>query len=61
MTTVTASQVQELRHRTGVGMMDCKKALEESGGDLEQAIDLLADALESSLDLDAPFLDSILR
>ncbi len=41
MTTVTASQVQELRHRTGVGMMDCKKALEESGGDLEQAIDLL--------------------
>ncbi len=41
MATVTASQVQELRHRTGVGMMDCKKALEESGGDLEQAIDLL--------------------
>lgn len=41
MATVTASQVQELRHRTGVGMMDCKKALEEAGGDLEQAIDLL--------------------
>ncbi|MCK5438673.1 MAG: translation elongation factor Ts [Gemmatimonadetes bacterium] len=41
MATVMASQVQELRHRTGVGMMDCKKALEESQGDLEQAIDLL--------------------
>ncbi len=41
MATVTASQVQELRHRTGVGMMDCKKALQEAGGDLEQAIDLL--------------------
>ncbi len=41
MATVTASQVQELRHRTGVGMMDCKKALQEAGGDLERAIDLL--------------------
>ena len=41
MTTITASQVQELRQRTGVGMMDCKKALEETSGDLEDAIDLL--------------------
>ena len=41
MTTITASQVQELRQRTGVGMMECKKALEETGGDLEAAIDLL--------------------
>jgi elongation factor Ts len=41
MTTITASQVQELRQRTGVGMMECKKALEETGGDLEGAIDLL--------------------
>lgn len=39
--TITASQVQELRQRTGVGMMECKRALEESGGDLEKAIDLL--------------------
>jgi len=41
MTTITASQVQELRQRTGVGMMECKKALEETQGDLEGAIDLL--------------------
>jgi elongation factor Ts len=33
--------VAELRARTGVGMMDCKKALEETGGDMEKAIDLL--------------------
>lgn len=39
--TITASQVQELRQRTGVGMMECKRALEEAGGDTEQAIDLL--------------------
>jgi elongation factor Ts len=41
MATITASQVQELRQRTGVGMMECKKALEETAGDLEAAIDLL--------------------
>ncbi len=41
MTKVPASQVQELRQRTGVGMMECKRALEETGGDLEGAIDLL--------------------
>lgn len=38
---ITASQVNELRKATGAGMMDCKKALEESNGDLEAAIDLL--------------------
>ena len=41
MKTISASQVQELRQRTGVGMMECKKALEETAGDLEAAIDLL--------------------
>lgn len=35
---VTASQVKELRQRTGVGMMECKKALVEKSGDMEQAI-----------------------
>jgi len=35
---ITASQVKELREKTGVGMMDCKKALVESGGDEEKAI-----------------------
>jgi elongation factor Ts len=38
---VTAAQVKELREKTGVGMMDAKKALVEVDGDLEKAIDLL--------------------
>ncbi len=38
---VTANQVKELREATGVGMMDCKKALEETGGDMEAAVDWL--------------------
>ena len=37
----TAKDVQTLRERTGVGMMDCKKALAETDGDLEKAIDFL--------------------
>ena len=37
----TAKDVQELRQRTGAGMMDCKKALEENGGDIEKAVELL--------------------
>ena len=39
--TIGAGQVKELRERTGAGMMECKKALEESKGDMEAAIDLL--------------------
>jgi len=38
---VTAAMVKELRERTGVGMMDCKKALVECSGDMEKAIDEL--------------------
>ena len=38
---VGAKQVAELRTRTGAGMMDCKRALEEAGGDLEKAVDVL--------------------
>ena len=41
MAEITAAMVKELRERTGAGMMDCKKALGETGGDLEQSIDLL--------------------
>lgn len=37
----TAQDVKTLRERTGVGMMDCKKALTESGGDMDKAIDIL--------------------
>ena len=39
--TITASMVKELRERSGAGMMDCKKALEEVDGDLEAAIEFL--------------------
>ena len=39
--TITASQVKELRDRTGAGMMDCKRALQETGGDLDAAVQLL--------------------
>ena len=38
---IPAKLVAELRARTGAGMMDCKKALEETGGDVEKAVDLL--------------------
>lgn len=38
---VTAALVKELRERTGAGMMDCKKALEETAGDVEAAIDAM--------------------
>lgn len=40
-TTFTAKDVQELRQRTGAGMMDCKKALEENNGDVEKAVEHL--------------------
>ncbi len=38
---ISASQVKELRERTGAGMMDCKKALGETGGNLEKAVTYL--------------------
>jgi elongation factor Ts len=38
---ITAEMVKDLRERTGAGMMDCKKALTETGGDMEKAIDFL--------------------
>jgi elongation factor Ts len=43
MTTVTftAKDVQELRRRTGAGMMECKKALEETAGDMDKAVEYL--------------------
>jgi len=41
MTAITAARVKELRDKTGVGMMDCKKALAETSGDLEAAVDWL--------------------
>ncbi|MEO8156743.1 MAG: translation elongation factor Ts [Betaproteobacteria bacterium] len=41
MADITAAMVKELRERTGLGMMECKKALEEAGGDMRNAEDLL--------------------
>ena len=40
-TTITADQVKQLRDKTGAGMMECKAALTEAGGNLEEAITLL--------------------
>ncbi len=40
-TEISAKDVKALRDRTGAGMMDCKKALSESGGDVEKAIEIL--------------------
>jgi elongation factor Ts len=39
--TITAAQVKQLRDRTGAGMMDCKNALAETGGDIDKAVELL--------------------
>ena len=41
MANITAQMVKELRERTGAGMMDCKAALQETGGEMEKAVDLL--------------------
>lgn len=41
MTVISADMVKELREKTGAGMMDCKKALEESNGDFEKAVTVL--------------------
>jgi elongation factor Ts len=41
---ISAALVKEMRERTGLGMMECKKALTESGGDIEAAIDLMRKA-----------------
>ena len=41
MTTVSAGEVKALRERTGAGMMDCKAALQEAHGDIDQAIEIL--------------------
>lgn len=47
---ITASMVKELRERTGAGMMECKKALTESDGDMESAIDLMRKSGQAKAD-----------
>ena len=54
MTAISASTVQDLRNRTGAGMMDCKKALAETNGDVEKAIDYLRKKGISSAENDGP-------
>ncbi len=53
MATISAQRVKELREKTGAGMMECKKALEDAGGNLEEAVTLLrkrgASAAESKM------------
>ena len=44
MTSITAGMVKELRERTGLGMMDCKKALSDADGNMEKAIEDLRKA-----------------
>ncbi|MCD6021583.1 MAG: tsf [Actinomycetia bacterium] len=41
MTDISADQVKKLRELTGAGMMDCKRALQEAGGDVDKAVELL--------------------
>lgn len=50
MATITAAMVKELRERTGSGMMECKKALTETGGDIEAAIDLMRKSGQAQAD-----------
>jgi len=47
---ITAAQVKELRERTGAGMMDCKKALQETDGDLEKAVELMRKSGQAKAD-----------
>jgi elongation factor Ts len=50
MAEITAALVKELRERTGSGMMECKKALQETGGDIEAAIELMRKAGQAKAD-----------
>ena len=47
---ITAAMVKELRERTGAGMMECKKALSESSGDMEAAIELMRKSGQAKAD-----------
>lgn len=50
MADITAALVKELRERTGSGMMECKRALQETSGDLEAAVDLMRKAGQAKAD-----------
>jgi len=50
MSNITAQMVKELRDRTGAGMMECKKALKEAGGDMDLAVDAMRKAGQAKAD-----------
>ena len=50
MSAISAKDVMDLRKRTGLGMMECKKALSETAGDIEAAIELLRKTLKGQMD-----------
>jgi len=50
MAEITAALVKELRERTGSGMMECKKALQETGGNIETAVELMRKAGQAKAD-----------
>jgi elongation factor Ts len=50
MSAVTASMVSELREKTGAGMLDCKKALDETKGNMDEAVTLLRKKLGNKID-----------
>ena len=52
MAEITAALVKELRERTGSGMMECKRALQETGGDIEAAVELMRKAGQAKADND---------
>jgi elongation factor Ts len=53
MATITAADVKRLREITGAGMLDCKKALEETGGDLDRAVEVLRIKYQAKVDTKA--------
>ena len=55
--TIKAQDVKELREKTGLGMMECKKALEEANGNLEEAIKNFSFLIKFSLPLTMIFVD----
>ena len=57
---ITASDVNKLRQATGAGMMDCKKALEESNGDFEKAVEGLLEKKVKKL-LQTELTESLLK
>ena len=50
MAEITAALVKELRERTGAGMMECKRALQEIGGDIDAAVELMRKAGQAKAD-----------